>query len=83
MTFFFFLLLLLFVGFVSFLLIYISFVPGKHRHKIKIMNERMNKWVNEHFIRGIRAKFGIPDPPQTLDIGQNSDRGISDFRISH
>ena len=38
--------------------------------------------MNEHFIRGIRAKFGIPDPPQTPDIGQNSDRGISDFRIS-
>ena len=27
----------------------------------------------------IRAKFGIPNSPQSPDIGQNSDGGISDF----
>ena len=27
-------------------------------------------------------KFGIPDLPQSPDIGQNSHGGISDFRIS-
>ena len=35
----------------------------------------------QHFIRDIRAKFGIPNSPQSLDIGQNSDGCISDFRI--
>ena len=29
-----------------------------------------------------RAKFGIPNLSQSPDIGQNSDGGISDFRIS-
>ena len=33
-------------------------------------------------ITDIRAKFGIPNSPQSPDIGQNSDGGISDFRIS-
>ena len=33
-------------------------------------------------MRDIRAKFGIPNSPESLDIGQNSDGGISDFRIS-
>ena len=28
------------------------------------------------------ANFGIPDSPQCPDIGQNSDGGISNFRIS-
>ena len=28
------------------------------------------------------AKFGIPNLPQSPDIGQNSDWGISDFQIS-
>ena len=28
----------------------------------------------------IRAKFGVPNSPQSRDIGQNSDKGISDFR---
>ena len=27
-------------------------------------------------------KFDIPNLPQPPDIGQNSDRGISDFQIS-
>ena len=33
-------------------------------------------------IRDICAKFGIHNSPQSPDIGQNSDRGISDFQIS-
>ena len=33
-------------------------------------------------MRDIRAKFGIPNSPESPDIGQNSDGGISDFRIS-
>ena len=34
------------------------------------------------FIGDIHAKFGIHNLPQSPDIGQNSDVGISDFRIS-
>ena len=30
----------------------------------------------------IRAKFGIPNLPQSPDIVQNSDVGISNFQIS-
>ena len=30
----------------------------------------------------VRAKFGITNSPQSLDIGQNSDGVISDFQIS-
>ena len=30
----------------------------------------------------IRATFDVHNLPQSPDIGQNSDRGISDFRIS-
>ena len=33
-------------------------------------------------MRNIHAKFGIPNLPQSPDIGQNSNGGISDFRIS-
>ena len=33
-------------------------------------------------MRNIRAKFGVPDFPQSPDIGQNSDGGISNFQIS-
>ena len=33
-------------------------------------------------MRDIRAKFGVPELPQSPDIGQNSDCGISDFQIS-
>ena len=33
-------------------------------------------------MKDIRAKFGISNLPQSLDIGKNSDGGISDFRIS-
>ena len=35
-----------------------------------------------HFIRDILAKIGIPNLPQSPNIGQNSDGGISDFWIS-
>ena len=35
-----------------------------------------------HVIKDVCAKFGIPYLPQSPDIGQNSDEGISDFRIS-
>ena len=38
--------------------------------------------VQQHFIRDVRAKFGIPYSPQSPDIGQKSDGGISDFRNS-
>ena len=38
--------------------------------------------IQYYFIRNIRAKFGIPNLPQYPDIGQNSEGGISDFRIS-
>ena len=33
-------------------------------------------------IRDIRAKFGIPNSPQSPDIGEILDGSISDFRIS-
>ena len=33
-------------------------------------------------MRDIRAKSDIRNSPQSSDIGQNSDEGISDFRIS-
>ena len=38
--------------------------------------------IRSHFIRDICAKFGIPNWPQSLDIGQNLDVCISNFRIS-
>ena len=38
--------------------------------------------IQQHFIKDIRAKFGSPNLPQSPDIRQNSDKGISDFRIS-
>ena len=38
--------------------------------------------IQLHSIRDIHAKFGIHNFPQPPDIGQNSDGGISDFRIS-
>ena len=36
----------------------------------------------QHFIRDVRAKFGIPNLPHSPDVGQNSDGGLSDFRSS-
>ena len=38
--------------------------------------------IQKHFIRDIRAKFYIPNSPQSPYIGQNSDGGICDFRVS-
>ena len=37
---------------------------------------------NSELIRDIRAKFAIANLPQSPYVGQNSDGGISDFRIS-
>ena len=38
--------------------------------------------IKQHFIKDIRAKFGILNLPQSPDVGQNSDRGIFDFQIT-
>ena len=37
--------------------------------------------IQYDFIRNIRAKFGIPNMPQSPDIEQNSGMSISNFRI--
>ena len=38
--------------------------------------------IQKRFSRDILAKFGIPNSPQSPDIVQNSDGGISNFGIS-
>ena len=38
--------------------------------------------IQYHFVREIRANFIIPNLPQSPDIVQNSDGGISYLRIS-
>ena len=38
--------------------------------------------IQQHFIKDVRAKFGIPNSLRSLDTGQDSDGGISDFWIS-
>ena len=38
--------------------------------------------IQQLFVRDHRAKFAIPNLPQSPDIGENSVRGISNFRIS-
>ena len=38
--------------------------------------------IQLHLIRDIRTKFGISNLPQSPDIGQDLDGGVSDFRIS-
>ena len=38
--------------------------------------------LQKYLIRDVRAIFSIPYSSQSPDIGQNSDRGISEFRIS-
>ena len=38
--------------------------------------------IQLHLIRDILTKFGISNLPQSPDIGQNLDGGVSDFRIS-
>ena len=37
-------------------------------------------WISIHDPETL--KFGIPNSPQSTDIGRNVDEGISDFRIS-
>ena len=49
---------------------------------VKTGNTGILHSIQKHIIRNIRPKLGIPNLPQTLDIGQNTDGGISDFRIS-
>ena len=38
--------------------------------------------IQQNFIGDIRATLGISNLPQSSDIGQNSDRDISNFQIS-
>ena len=38
--------------------------------------------IQQHLTKDICDKFSIPYSHQSPDIGQNSDGGISDFRIS-
>ena len=38
--------------------------------------------IQQDFIKNVRAKFGIPNLPQSPDIGQGSDEGIYNFWIS-
>ena len=38
--------------------------------------------IQQNFIRYVRTKFDIPYLLQSQDFEQNSERGISDFRIS-
>ena len=40
--------------------------------------------IQQLFIRNIHAKFGIPNSPQPLDVGQNSDKlfSISEFLVN-
>ena len=38
--------------------------------------------IQSHFISDIHAKFGVPNLPQSSDIGQSSDRCIFNFCIS-
>ena len=47
-----------------------------------ISNININSNIHRNIIRYICAKFGICNLPQSPDIGQNTDVGISKFRIS-
>ena len=38
--------------------------------------------IQQQIIGDVRDIFGIPNSPQSLDNGQNSDERISDFQIS-
>ena len=38
--------------------------------------------IQEHFVKDIRAKFGIPNFPQSPDIEQNSVLPISRFLVN-
>ena len=47
-------------------------------------SNRCNHGILQHLVtfhRYLRAKFDIPDSPQSPDIRKNSDMGISDFRL--
>ena len=50
--------------------------------QFSLNNSETVKALQWYFIRDILDKFGIPSLPQSPDIGQNSDGGISDFQIS-
>ena len=58
---------------------------NKNISKATMYRTRLGNGILQHlvdFIRNIYAKFSIPNSLQSPDIGQNSDVGISDFRIS-
>ena len=57
-----------------------NFIPPPSSFSLN--NPEMVKAFSNIFIRDIRTKFGISNLPQSPDIEQNSDGGISDFRIS-
>ena len=53
-----------------------------HPSWFSLNNSETVKDLTLTLIRDIRDKFQIPNLTQSLDIGQNSDRDISDFWIS-
>ena len=53
--------------------------PNSEARKVEILAFSSIKGL---FVRGIHAKFCIPNLFQSPDIGQNLDCGVSDFRIS-
>ena len=58
---------------------------NKNISKATMYRTRLGNGILQHlvdFIRNIYAKFSIPNSLQSPNIGQNSDVGISDFRIS-
>ena len=40
------------------------------------------RYIQQLLIRDTHAKFDIPNLPQPPNMGQNSDRGLFNFRIS-
>ena len=66
-----------------------SFTPRPPTSWFSLNNSKMVKAVTlescsieQNSIRDIRVKFDTHNSSQFADIGQNSDRGISNFRIS-
>ena len=53
----------------------VCWFPFKNSETVKAVT------LQQHFIREIRARYGTPNSLQSLDIGKNSDVGISDFQI--
>ena len=53
----------------------VCWFPLKNSETVKAVT------VQQHFIRGNCARYGIPGSFQSLDIGKNADVGISDFQI--